>query len=165
MALNTLPNNGIESTMYKPPSIDHLFRDPDETVPVLLTIIPAHTGNPRDNHWMLIWRVFNGEHLIIRRLHIVHEIGYNHLTNWGPLTVTAGDTTRNAPQLLLGELMLSQRRVLEGIAQETPVMVPNGEWNCQNWVVDVLKEAVKQNLLDNRLVDKVLIRASTIGTW
>ena len=165
MALNTLPNNGIESTMYKPPSIDHLFPDPDETIPVLLNIISAPSGNPRDNHWMLLWKIFNGQHLIIRRLQVVQEIGYDHLTNWGPLTVTADDITKSSPHLSLGELTLSQRRVLEGIAQETPVMVPNGEWNCQNWVIDVLKEAVKQNLLDNEIVDKVLIVASDIKAW
>ena len=160
MALTTLPNNGIESTMIEPPSIDHLYPDPDVTVPVLLSIFPACSGDPRDNHWMLRWKVSDGKELIIRHLQIVRETGYNHLTNWGPLTVTADDSTKSSPYLSLGELTLSQRRVLEGIARETPVMMPNGEWNCQNWVIDVLKEAVKQNLLDNEIVDKVLIGAS-----
>jgi hypothetical protein len=163
MALTTLPYNGIEPTMVEPPSIDHLYPDLDVTVPVLLVIILAgDSSDSTDNHWMLTWTVFDDNELIVRRLQIVQETGYNHLTNWGPLTVTADDITKSSPQLSLGELTLSQRKVLEGIARETPVMMPNGEWNCQNWTTDVLKEAVKQNLLDNGIVDEVLVAAREV---
>lgn len=110
---------------------------------------------------MLTWTVFDGDELIVRRLQIAQETGYNHLTNWGPLTVTADDT-KDSPKFSLGELTLRQRKVLEGIARDTPVMMPNGEWNCQNWTTDVLKEAVKQNLLDNGIVDEVLIAAHEV---
>ena len=53
---------------------------------------------------------------------------------------------------------------MERIALDTQVMMPNGEWNCQtwNWTTDVLKEAVKQNFLDSRVVDRVLIAAREI---
>ena len=51
---------------------------------------------------------------------------------------------------------------MERISLDTQVMMPNGEWNCQNWTTDVLKEAVKQSLLDSRVVDRVLIAAREI---
>ena len=162
MALTMLPHNGIEPTMIEPPSIDHLYPDPDTTLHVKLIIIPALSGDSSDNHWMLTWTVSDGNEPIIRRLQIVEETGYNHLTNWGPLTVTADDTTTSSPQFSLGELTLSQRKVLEAIAQNTPVMMPNGEWNCQNWTADVITEAVKQNLLNNGIVDEVLIMARRV---
>lgn len=168
MALTMLPNNGIESTMIEPPSIDHLYPDLDVTLPVMLIVNRACSGEPTDNHWMLTWTLSDGDGdddddvRVIRRLQIVKEIGYNHLTNWGPLTNTADNITKSSPQFSLGELTLSQRKVLEGIAREAPVMMPNGEWNCQNWTTDVIKEAVKQNLLDNGIVDEVLIAAREV---
>ena len=148
--------------MVEPPSIDHLYPDLDYTLPVLLISIPARSGDPADNHWIVTWTISDDKEVIIRRLQIVQETGYNHLTNWGPLTVTAGDTTKSSPQFSLGKLSLSQRKVLEKIARETPVMMPNGEWNCQNWITDVLKEAVKQNVLDNGIVNEALIAARQV---
>ena len=98
------------------------------------------------------------EELIVRRLQIVREIGYDHLTNWGAITVTAGDI-RNSPKFPLGELTLGQRKKLEGIAQGTPVVMPNGEWNCQHWVSDLLEKAVEQNLLVEEVVRNALAAA------
>lgn len=37
-----------------------------------------------------------------------------------------------------------------------------GYYDCQNWTTDVLEEAVKQNLLDSRVVVRVLIAAREI---
>ena len=53
MVLTALPKNGIEATMIEPPSIDHLYPDPDESLSVELAVIPACSGDPTDNHWML----------------------------------------------------------------------------------------------------------------
>ena len=98
---------------------------------------------------------------IIRRLRIVQEQGFDHLTNWGPspLTVTADELTNPSQKHSIGDLTLSQRKDLERIA---PVMMPNGEWNCQNWTTNVLKEAVGKKLLDSRIVDRVLVSAGEI---
>ena len=163
MVLTALPQNGIEATMIEPPSIDHLYPDPDETLSVHLAVVPACSGGPTDNHWMLMWTVSDGDHdPIVRRLQIVREIGFDHLTNWGPLTVTSDELTNPSKKYSVGELTLSQRKDLERIALDTPVMMPNGEWNCQNWTTDVIKEAMKQKLLESRIVDGVLISARGI---
>ena len=162
MALTALPRNGIESTMIEPPSIDHLYPDSDKTLSVLLAIVPAGSGDSTDNHWMLEWTVSEGNNSVVRRLQIVREQGFDHLTNWGPVTVTADELTNPSQKFSVGDLTLSQRKDLEKIAMDTPVMVPNGEWNCQNWTTNVLKEAVGKKLLDSRIVDRVLISAGEI---
>lgn len=164
MALYPLPQNGIEPTMIEPPSIDYLYRDPDYTLPVLIAVVPARSGDPTDNHWMLIWTVYSSVATghIIRRLQIVQEQGFDHLTNWGALTVTAGSLTIEAQKFSVGEMTLSERRDLERIALGTQVMMPNGHWNCQNWITDVLKKAVNQYLLDYRNVDRALYSARQV---
>src|SRR5258707_10579534 len=140
-----LPNNGIELSMDEPQGIDHLYPDPNDSLPIRLIVVSSPSSDPTDNHWMVVWTVSDDEEIIVRRLQIVREIGYDHLTNWGAITVTAGDI-RNSPRFALGELLLSQRKKLEGIAQGTPVMMPNGEWNCQHWIADLLDRAVERNL-------------------
>ena len=164
MALYPLPQNGIEPTMIEPPSIDHLYRDPDYTLPVVIAIVPARSGDPTDNHWMLIWTVYSSIQTgyIVRRLQVAQEQGFNHLTNWGALTVTAGTLTTTAQKFSVGEMTLSQRKHLERIALGTQVMMPNGQWNCQNWITAVLKEAVNQYLLDGRIVDQALYAARQV---
>lgn len=158
-----LANNGVEHSMVEPPSIDHLYRDPDTSLPIRLIVVPAFSSDPADNHWMVVWTVSEQDDLIIRQLQIVRETGYDHLTNWGAITVTADDRTRHAPKFSLGELTLSQRKSLEGVAQETPVMMPNGEWNCQHWVADVLEKAVEQDILVKEVVEKVLASARMVS--
>jgi len=149
--------------MVEPPSIDHLYPDLDASQPIRLIVVPSVTSNPTDNHWMMVWTVSDHDDLIIRRLQIVREIGYDHLTNWGAVTVTAGDMTKHSPRFRLGELTLSQRKNLEGIAQETRVMTPNGEWNCQHWITDVLEKAVEENLLVKKVVERALTAARMVS--
>jgi hypothetical protein len=43
--------------------------------------------------------------------------------------------------------MRAQRVALEEIAARTEVRVPNGEWNCQDWVIEVLVSAVDDDLI------------------
>ncbi|KAJ7598513.1 hypothetical protein C8J56DRAFT_770969, partial [Mycena floridula] len=40
--------------------------------------------------------------------------------------------------ILVGYLKLRQRQALEGIANSTKVVVPDGRWNCQDWIKEVL---------------------------
>jgi hypothetical protein len=163
MALTTpLPNNGIEPTMLEPQGIDHLYPDPDRSIQVYLVVVPSCSSDPTDYHWMVDWIVFeNGGTVIVRHLQIVRELGCDHLTNWGPITVTAtGDITK---RFILGELTRSQRKDLERIAQNNPVMVPNGRWNCQHWTADLLKKAVNQKLLIEKDVEEALGAARSVS--
>ena len=54
----------------------------------------------------------------VRRLQIVQEQGFDHLTNWGPLTVTADELTNPSQKYWIGDLTLSQQKDLERIAMD-----------------------------------------------
>ena len=47
----------------------YLYSDPDETFSVELVIVLTCSGEPTDNHWMLIWTVSDGNDPIVRRVH------------------------------------------------------------------------------------------------
>jgi hypothetical protein len=54
---------------------------------------------------------------------------------------------------------LGQRKALEEIASTTEVYEPNGLWNCQDWVAEVLRKAAEKGLVNAQQVDKVLAAA------
>ncbi|KAJ7122044.1 hypothetical protein C8R43DRAFT_51727 [Mycena crocata] len=84
-------------------------------------------------------------HKVQRILHIVTEIGCKHYTNWGPLTRTFNP--RDFDAVPIAQLTRAQRSALEDIARTSDARVPNGEWNCQNWVMEVLSRGVAAGLL------------------
>ena len=47
----------------------YLYSDPDETFSVELVIVLTCSGDPTDNHWMIIWTVSDGNDPIVRRVH------------------------------------------------------------------------------------------------
>jgi len=56
-------------------------------------------------------------------------------------------------------MSLGQRKALEKIALSTEVYEPNGAWNCQDWVIEVLRKAVEAGLLEAQQVNKALVVA------
>ncbi|KAK7060279.1 hypothetical protein VNI00_001044 [Paramarasmius palmivorus] len=161
-----LPDMGIESTMYGPISIDHIHRDPNKDLIVYLVVVPSAGGRHRvrkNDHWKLIWQIVDTPGRTVGRiLHIVRELGYNHLTNWGPLTKNLGDMTRDSEWFRVAEMTLAQRKALEEIAKAEEVMEPDGEWNCQDWVVSVLEKAVQGELLTEEEVKWAIERAQGV---
>lgn len=129
-----------------PVGIEHLYRDPDLPLPVELLINRAYPEQ-RGQHWAISWTVGNlpPRHKVQRILHIVTEIGCKHFTNWGPLTRTFDPL--ELAVVPIAELTRAQRVALEEIAARTEVCVPNGEWNCQDWVIEVLASAVEDDLI------------------
>jgi hypothetical protein len=159
------PNMGRLPTMFRPVDLDYFVKDVDTDLPVqLLVYIPPKLYTlqpdlaPRDRHWSISWLVPHKTIRAHRVLHIVVERGHYHYTNWGPMTIS-WDVDVHVRQLPLKTMSLIERRQLEDIASNTQVLVPNGEWNCQNWVETVLREAVKDGPLTNECVDNVLSRA------
>jgi hypothetical protein len=141
-----MPNKGRPSGRLSPVGIDHIYKDPNTMLPVELLIINDHV-DPRSRHWSISWTVGQspaGDY-VQRVLHIVREVGYNHYTNWGPCTrvMRADDAT----VVCITEMGKADRLALEDIARETNVFIPNGLWNCQDWVMEVLKKAVEQKLI------------------
>lgn len=139
----SLPNMGIEPEMHEPVNIDHLFKDPqtqDLDVEVMITT---------EDHIKIIWTVgrnTQGQD-VHRQLHVVREVGSDHLTNWGPYTVTAVPEALTAPRVLVKRMSFAQRRALEAIAAKTEVGMPDGQWGCRSWVHEVIEGATREKLL------------------
>lgn len=151
--LETVPNMGRDG-LLKPPSIDHIYRYLPKDLPVEIKVLKGSDQTPilpKDRHWAITWRVGETKSdpkIPVRRtLHIVRERGregpLEYLTNWGPLTKTDDLQTQNEADFYkVAVLSYNQRQGLEAIATSQPVLVPNGWWNCQHWIRDVLMRSV-----------------------
>jgi len=65
---------------------------------------------------------------------------------WGPIT-QAHDFSRECRLVPMAGLGRGKRAALERIANGVGVIRPNGWWNGQNWVVEVLERAVEHDLI------------------
>jgi hypothetical protein len=153
-----MQNNGRPSGRLSPVGVEHIFRDPDIDLPVELLVNTDHP-DPRARHWSISWTVgqSSGGHRVQRVLHIVQEVGLNHYTNWGPKTRMFEAVVSNP--ILIASMSKAQRLALEKISESTGVFFPNGQWNCQDWVAEVLRQAVEQGLLTTEQRDRVLAAA------
>ncbi|RPD52171.1 hypothetical protein L227DRAFT_515239 [Lentinus tigrinus ALCF2SS1-6] len=154
--------------LRNPPPIDnsHLARDTNVDREVVILVYPPRPGrsrSPRDLHWSLSWRVEGGgwKHLHV----VVEETPYDaHLkmryVYWGPVTKTVGDATRGARYASLGYMSRASRQRIEALAWGIGVAKPNGEWNCQNWVVDLLCKICQDGLIDQAKWSDVMATAS-----
>lgn len=151
-----------------PVGVEHIYRDPDIDLLVCLLVNNDHS-DPRGRHWSVSWQV--GElnestgtdsdspqtHRVQRVLHIVREVGLDYYTNWGPKTRFFETTHFNA--IPIASISLSKRKALEEIASSAEVYEPNGEWNCQDWVIEVLRKAVKDGIFTMEEVEVALVTA------
>ncbi len=145
-----------------PPSVDHVYQDTKVDREVfILVYAPTEMGyGHRDLHWSLAWNVSGGA---LRHIHVItepdgednHGIPTHRLVYWGPITKTPprpGSATTLAQRVPLGTMDYEKRQAIERISWETPVHVPDGQWNCQSWIADLL----------NRLAQAKIISS---GTW
>jgi len=155
------PDMGRPPGRISPVGIEHIYRDPDIDLPVDLLVNCEHP-DPRGRHWSISWRVGSYEGLgslessqeVQRVLHIVREVGFDYYTNWGPKTRFFDPTSLKA--FPIATMNLKERKVLEDIASTTEVFEPNGIWNCQDWVIEVLRKAVEKGLVSSQQVDTAL---------
>ncbi|KXN89402.1 hypothetical protein AN958_05775 [Leucoagaricus sp. SymC.cos] len=136
----------VTYSMRRPVDIDHLFRDPDVILPVMLTTTQYSPLSPRDSHWKLAWKVGkSGTGIPVQReIYIVRNMTIQDYMNWGPITKTAEDCTKAVE---ITKMTLANRRRLERIAADIPFQGPNGKTHCQDWIVAVLEAAEQQGLL------------------
>ncbi len=138
-------NMGVPAGRVRPIDIDHLYPEKDEDLMVEVIVTASSSSKtPRDNHWMLAWELGRAgpKTVVHRRVNVVREAGVPHLTNWGALTKTASaNTIIRYHSIAVKEMTRAQRVELEAIGNTTPVRKPDGKWNCQDWVVTVLKVA------------------------
>lgn len=130
-------------------SVDFLYKDHAGVTPVYL-IVQAKSA-----HSFIDWVVGRKDNLdkvslndYVRRIHVVHELGHPHLTNHGPVTVSASKTFYQNVVHLLGILTLAQRQALERLSLEEPVRSPDGQWACRAWTRSLLEKAAQQGILD-----------------
>ena len=143
------------------------FRDKDEPAEVVFAVyhpvLPQQT--PRDLHWSLAWAVRDTDPAAWRQIHVVEEkLGPPRwdarYVYWGPLTKSSGPTDDVAKRYPLGVFSLAQRARIEELAGRTPVMVPDGTWNCQDWLLDLFERMIAAGLLAAERKDEVLVAAN-----
>jgi hypothetical protein len=151
------PDMGKPPGRESPVGVEHIYRDPDIDLPVDLLVDPNHP-DARGRHWSISWQVgksTGSDDINVQRvLHIVREVGFDYYTNWGPRTRCFNPTT--FVTVPIATMSLGQRKALEMIALSTEVYEPNGAWNCQDWVIEVLRKAVEARLLEAQQVNKAL---------
>lgn len=132
--------------MRRPVDIDHLFRDPDTILPIMLIATRTSPHSPRDSHWKLAWKVGKSSTgvPVQREIYLVRNMTIQDYMNWGPITKTAEEYTKAAE---ITKMTLSNRKRLEKIAADVPLHRPNGKAHCQDWIVAVLEAAEQQGLL------------------
>ncbi|KDQ10956.1 hypothetical protein BOTBODRAFT_468965 [Botryobasidium botryosum FD-172 SS1] len=162
-----LDNFGRPSGVLPPIDISWIHPDNEDVVKeVDLMVGSGIPGPPRHYHWKLSWLVATTEDgLVHRRIEIVREIERDHLTNWGPYTKIGPVISANTHLHTIGALNLSQRRELERIAEQEPVRVPNGEWNCQDWIISVLQKAVQAGLFTRAECQSAIHKAGWKGDF
>ncbi|KAF8902305.1 hypothetical protein CPB85DRAFT_101432 [Mucidula mucida] len=158
MSTEYLDNFGQDDGMHRPIDMSHICPDPDTPLNVMLHSFGGDTADPTNNHWQIAWLVSaSPDRFVFRRLEIVREINVNHLTNWGPYTKFIGITSMAAASsAVLEQYTLAERRIWEEIAERMPVRVPDGVWNCQNWVMSVLQAAEGRGLLASQAINDAL---------
>lgn len=156
-----------------PVGLDALFHpEPSEDSQVQLIVRPLYKplfgqiANARDQHWVFQWTMRvrpEPEPPIVRKIEIVRErdlLGQgslDHLTNWGSRIAPEDDTI--GLRIDLKMMTRAERQALVNIADTTPVRVPDGDWNCQNWCKTVLTTAVREKIISEAEVARTIDRA------
>jgi len=73
----------------------------------------------------------------------VREVGFDYYTNWALKQGFFDPTSLKA--FPIATMNLKERKVLEDIASTTEVFEPNGIWNCQDWVIEVLRKPSRRS--------------------
>ncbi|RPD52408.1 hypothetical protein L226DRAFT_496274 [Lentinus tigrinus ALCF2SS1-7] len=163
-----LPEQGRKGIRILPPgSNDHLAPDTDVYRKIVILVYPPLALRPgvtptaRDLHWSLSWRVKDGW----RHIHINAEnTSYDpqlprRYVYWGPITKSSGYATSGAKEVPLGYMSLAMRRRIEQLAWSVQVARPNGQWNCQNWIVDLLCKMHQDGIITQSKWSQVVAEA------
>ncbi|TFK89243.1 hypothetical protein K466DRAFT_645052 [Polyporus arcularius HHB13444] len=163
--VTVIPDQGREGlSLPSPINMDWTYPDRDVPHPVHLLVYPPsspeHTW--RDLHWSVAWQPAPGawRHVQVDTYDVKTDPAPQpRYVFWGTRTSSTDESTEKAAHLPLGTLDREQRRKIEALAWETPVMYPNGDWNCQNWVRGLFEKMVEAGLVEQQTVDKVVKQA------
>ncbi|KAI0336633.1 hypothetical protein GY45DRAFT_1315217 [Cubamyces sp. BRFM 1775] len=158
-----LPEQGRSGTVGEPPiNLDWTAKDPDVDLPVYIIVsAPRDNGphDPRGLHWRLVWQVARDRW---RNVHIVeHRDDRQRAPNpryvyWGALTQSSDPSASKSTKVLVGMMSLAMRQSIERLALEVPVMWPDGTWNCQNWILDLLTRMYRSGIISQRRWEEVV---------
>lgn len=152
-----------------PPPVGLAFPvDPSTNLNIYLAVdIPepylARDTATRDFHWSIHWTVGISQNHECCRLLSLETYNNEHLVYYGAFTkVIEAQTQSRNKAFPLGFATLKQRKLLEQIASETDVMLPDGDWNCQNWVKSVLATASARGIFDAEVVRRAVSSAEAL---
>ncbi|KZT24272.1 hypothetical protein NEOLEDRAFT_1135465 [Neolentinus lepideus HHB14362 ss-1] len=164
-----LPNYGRPHNVQPPPDMSLDYPDPDTPLPVYLHVHPElarrfshHQPTTRDLHWSIDWWVSQD---LLKTVQSTWEVlpdgsKAQHLTNWGPITRSPTRAMRmHAKPVLIAIVPLEKRNVLCEIARTQLVRLPDGEYNCQNFTEEILREAVQRGVFEQGDVERALEEA------
>jgi len=145
------PNMGRDE-LKEPPSVDWMFKDLDHNKPVEIMAWNNSTSQ-RHCHWAIGWEIDDNNRRLLQVVQENDKYGRptGHLTNWGAVTKAY---SRPATHYKIATLTLANRQGLEQIANAEQVLIPDGNWNCQDWVHAVLKKGVDQGIFTKTQVSR-----------
>ncbi|OSD02660.1 hypothetical protein PYCCODRAFT_1435312 [Trametes coccinea BRFM310] len=149
-----LPEQGRAGVVGFPPIDLHWrFGDPDISLPVYILVSPPVDStkfDPHGLHWSLSWEVKKD---VWRHVNIITHMQPNQpppnprYVYFGALTKSIASDTPMERRILIGKMTLAMRREIEALAWTVPVMWPNGQWNCQDWLLDLLARMREKGLI------------------
>ncbi|CDO68392.1 hypothetical protein BN946_scf184815.g39 [Trametes cinnabarina] len=163
MANVPMPDQGRSNSAGAAP-IDLAWRypDPNTNLTVYLLVAPPQRNtvfDPRGLHWSLSWEVRQN---VWRHVNVLTHRQPNQPSPnpryiyFGPLTKTGGDGTLQTVKIIVGNMSLAMRQRIEALAWSVPVMYPNGQWNCQDWLIDLLGRMRNEGLIDDQTLRTVI---------
>ncbi|KAI0699185.1 hypothetical protein C8T65DRAFT_660081 [Cerioporus squamosus] len=137
------------------------YRDKDEDTAVFFAVynpvLPRQTT--RDLHWARTLAAWRQIHIIEEKFEASGDGWESRYVYWGPLTKSSGPTDDVAKRYSLGVFSLERRKRIEELAAQIPVMVPDGTWNCQDWLLELFERMVAVGLIPAEKRDEVLAAA------
>ncbi|KAF8196046.1 hypothetical protein BJ912DRAFT_956038 [Pholiota molesta] len=153
-----IPNFGRPFGRPAPIDISYLYPDSYDMKDVYIHLV-TDTRNPssRDKFWLVTWHVAQiipnpamptYSFPVFRKFGLSQEYGINHLTSWGVITKSFSLASWSGSQtFLIAKLSYRARQDLERIAANEPVLASTNLWNCQDWIISILRKAELQGIV------------------
>ena len=132
---------------------------------VYLLVYPPRNNDAsrHDLHWSLAWEVSDGHWKYIqvnaRREEDVpgNMIRAQYCEYCGACTKSQDGTSAVGARLFsLGRLSRQSRQRIEEIARSVPACPPDGLWNCQHWILGVLRRMADDGMIYQRVLEDTI---------
>ncbi|CDO71169.1 hypothetical protein BN946_scf184845.g39 [Trametes cinnabarina] len=150
---------------FPPIDLHWRFGDPDASLPVYILVsspVDQTRFDPHGLHWSLSWEVKPNvwRHVnIVTHRHPDQPPPNPRYVYWGALTKCSGPGTLVKRRILVADMTFAMRKQIEEVAFTVPVMQPNGQWNCQDWLLDLLDRLRQNGLISDQNLKEVVSAA------